>query len=85
MWRCVILVLTDDSEERIASIFRVEKSTSEEPVLPGGCILQYVHPKCRLTPGLYSTTSQKTTFFIIVAVTVCTKANKVENFDIRYL
>jgi hypothetical protein len=35
MWRCVNIVLTDISEERIASIFRVEekrgKSASEEP------------------------------------------------------
>jgi hypothetical protein len=31
MWRRVDLVWTDISEERIASIFRVEKSASEEP------------------------------------------------------
>jgi hypothetical protein len=31
MWRRVDIVLTDVSEERIASIFRIEKSTSEEP------------------------------------------------------
>jgi hypothetical protein len=31
MWRRVNLVLTDVSEERIASIFWVEKSTSKEP------------------------------------------------------
>jgi hypothetical protein len=31
MWRCVDLVSTDVSEEHIASIFRAEKSTSEEP------------------------------------------------------
>jgi hypothetical protein len=31
MWRCVDIVLTDVSEERIASILRVEKSTSGEP------------------------------------------------------
>jgi hypothetical protein len=32
MWRRVDIVLTDVSEERIASIFRVEeKSASEEP------------------------------------------------------
>jgi hypothetical protein len=30
MWRRVVLVWTDVSEERIASIFRVEKSASEE-------------------------------------------------------
>jgi hypothetical protein len=31
MWRRVDLVWTDVSEERIASILRVEKSASEEP------------------------------------------------------
>jgi hypothetical protein len=31
MWRRVDLVWTDVSEERIASMFRVEKSASEEP------------------------------------------------------
>jgi hypothetical protein len=31
MWPCVDLVLTDVTEERIASIFRVEKSASGEP------------------------------------------------------
>jgi hypothetical protein len=41
MWHCVGLVLTDVSEERIASIFRVEKSASEEPVWPGGCRLSH--------------------------------------------
>jgi hypothetical protein len=38
---CVGLVLTDVSEERIASIFRVEKSASEEPVRAGGCRLSH--------------------------------------------
>jgi hypothetical protein len=38
MWRRVDLVnWTDVSEERIASIFRVEKSASEEPAWAGGC------------------------------------------------
>jgi hypothetical protein len=41
MWRCVGLVLSDVSEEDIASIFRVEKSASKEPVRAGGCSLQY--------------------------------------------
>jgi hypothetical protein len=31
MWRRVYVVPTDISEERIASIFRIEKSASEEP------------------------------------------------------
>jgi hypothetical protein len=35
MWRRVDLVWTDVSEERIASIFRVEKSASEEPAWDG--------------------------------------------------
>jgi hypothetical protein len=33
------LVWTDVSEERVASIFRVEKPASEEPALAGGCRL----------------------------------------------
>jgi hypothetical protein len=37
MWRSVYLVWTDVSEERISSIFRVEKSASEEPAWAGGC------------------------------------------------
>jgi hypothetical protein len=37
MWRSVDLVWTDVSEERISSIFRVEKSASEEPAWAGGC------------------------------------------------
>jgi hypothetical protein len=36
MWRRVDLVWTDVSEERIASIFRVEKSVSEEPEWASG-------------------------------------------------
>jgi hypothetical protein len=31
MWRRVVLLLTDVSEEHIATIFRVEKSASDEP------------------------------------------------------
>jgi hypothetical protein len=41
MWRCVCLVLNDVSEERIASIFRIEKSVSEEPAWAGGCRLSH--------------------------------------------
>jgi hypothetical protein len=37
VWRCVDLASTDVSEERIASIFRVEKSASGEPAWAGGC------------------------------------------------
>jgi hypothetical protein len=37
MWLRVDLVWTDVSEERIASIFRVEKSAGEEPAWAGGC------------------------------------------------
>jgi hypothetical protein len=36
MWRRVDLVWTDVSEERIASVFRVEKCASEEPTWAGG-------------------------------------------------
>jgi hypothetical protein len=37
MWRRVDLGWTNVSEERITSIFRVEKSASEEPAWAGGC------------------------------------------------
>jgi hypothetical protein len=39
MCRCVDFALTDVSEERIASIFRVEKLASGEPASAGGCRL----------------------------------------------
>jgi hypothetical protein len=39
MWRHVDLVWTDVSEEHIASVFRLEKSTSEEPARVGGKIV----------------------------------------------
>jgi predicted transcriptional regulator len=45
MWHLVDMVLTDVSEERIASIFRVEgkirKSASEETVRTGASTLKY--------------------------------------------
>jgi hypothetical protein len=37
MWSRVDLAWTKVSEERTASIFRVEKSASEEPAWAGGC------------------------------------------------
>jgi hypothetical protein len=39
MWRCVDPWLPDVSEERIASIFRVEKSVNGESASAGGCRL----------------------------------------------
>jgi hypothetical protein len=41
MWRCVGLVLTDVSEELIASIFRVAKFACEALALAGGCRLSH--------------------------------------------
>jgi hypothetical protein len=41
MWRRVDLLWTQVSEERIASIFRVEKLASEEPVWAGGWRLSH--------------------------------------------
>jgi hypothetical protein len=35
MWRCVDLALADVSEERIASIFKIEKSANGEPASAG--------------------------------------------------
>jgi hypothetical protein len=45
MWILVDLVCTDISEERIASIFRVEESASEEQAWESGCRLTH-HSKC---------------------------------------
>jgi hypothetical protein len=80
MWRHVNLVWTDVSEERIASIFRVEKSASEEPVcshlltlVPHSRIFlpwrwrRYIPPKCRFAHDLHGAISQKTAFFLFKA------------------
>jgi hypothetical protein len=59
MWHSVDLVWTNVLEERVASIFRVEKSVSEEPTWAGGC---------SHTQDICGATSQKTAFFIVTAV-----------------
>jgi hypothetical protein len=41
MWRHVDLVCSDVSKEHIASIFRAEKSASEELAWVGGCRLSH--------------------------------------------
>jgi hypothetical protein len=48
MWRRLDLVWTDVPEKRIASIFMVEKSASEEPTWAGGCRLSHQSKTCRL-------------------------------------
>jgi hypothetical protein len=74
MWHRVDLVWTEVSGERIASIFRVEKSAREEPAWAGGCSLlrwrwrRYVPPKHLLIQNLHAAISQKTAFFIVTAV-----------------
>jgi hypothetical protein len=68
IWRCVDILLTDVSEEHIASMFRVGKSTSEELAWARGCSLGYVPPKRLFTQYLHGVTSQKTAFFIVTAV-----------------
>jgi hypothetical protein len=72
MWGCVDLVWTDILEERITSIFRAEKSASEEAAGAGGCRpwrwRRYVPPTSRFTLDLHSATSQKTAFFNISVV-----------------
>jgi hypothetical protein len=54
----VDVVLTDVSEERIASIFRVKGK------------IRKGYTKRRLTPHLHGATSQKTAFFIFFFVVV---------------
>jgi hypothetical protein len=74
MWCRVDLVWTDVSEERIAFIFRVEKSTSEEPAWAGGCsqpedggdmFLQNVG-----SHDIRGTISQKMAFFMFTTVKI---------------
>jgi hypothetical protein len=50
MWRCVDLVLSDVSEEHIASIFRVEKSASEEAAWTGGSSANVGSHKIYMSP-----------------------------------
>jgi hypothetical protein len=68
MCRHVDLVWIDVSEECIVSIFREEKSASEEPASAGGCSLWYVPPKRPFTQDLHGAITQKTAFFIVTAV-----------------
>jgi hypothetical protein len=70
MWRRVDIVRTDVSEERIASIFSVEKSAREEPAwavcsckfLPWRW-MRYALPKRQFTQDLHGATCQRTAFF----------------------
>jgi hypothetical protein len=50
MGRHVDLVWTDVSEERIASIFRVEESASEEPAWAGGSCVPILLTSSRWSP-----------------------------------
>jgi hypothetical protein len=52
LWRRVVLVWADVSEERIASIFRVENSASEEPAWAGGCSVGQLRAP-RVLPGTW--------------------------------
>jgi hypothetical protein len=76
MWRCGDLTLTDVSEECIASIF-----SHLLTLVPRSRIFlpwrwrRYVPPKRRLTQDLHSATFQKTTFFIVTAVTTSNLTN----------
>jgi hypothetical protein len=74
MWHRVD-VLTDVSEERIASIFRVEgkiRKFADEDTVRTVTSRRYVPPKRRLTPHLHGATSQKNAFFILILSTqVC--------------
>jgi hypothetical protein len=80
MWVCVVVVSTDVSEERNASIFRVVKNPqSEEPAWADGYRLSHqsfstlkmeasIPPKRRFIQNLHSATSQNTAFFNVKIV-----------------
>jgi hypothetical protein len=80
MWRRVELVWTDVSEERIASIFMVEKSANEEPAWTGGC------PSAQCSPTVCSSQAQWS--FVILLFNITKKYSKStcrENGPIRTL
>jgi hypothetical protein len=62
IWRRVVLVLTEVSEECFASIFRVENPRAKNQHE------QVAADKSMFTKELHGTTSQKTAFFIITAL-----------------
>jgi hypothetical protein len=69
MWRRVDIVWTYISEECITSIFRVEKSASEEPAWAVAADWATSRKLLSaITQDLHGTTSQKTAFFIVTAV-----------------
>jgi hypothetical protein len=74
MWLSVGLVRTGVSEERIAFIFRVEKSASSllPPAHDGSSLADFstlkMEAKRGFTQDLHCATSQKTAFFIVTAV-----------------
>jgi hypothetical protein len=80
MWYRIDLVWTDASEERIASIFRIEKSAAVSihllTLVPSSRIFlfwrwrRYLPPELRFTEDLHGATSQKTAFFIVTAVKI---------------
>jgi hypothetical protein len=57
IWRRIDLVWTDVSEERIASILRVEKSASLEPAWAGGCRLDNFDCWLSLQPPTHASSS----------------------------
>jgi hypothetical protein len=81
MWRRVDLVSIDVLEEPITSIFRVEKSASEEPAWADGYRLRNVPPKRRSTQDLHGATSQKTEFFIVTDVKISNFTNYIWLFQ----
>jgi hypothetical protein len=75
MWRRVDIVLTDVSEEHIASIFRVAAVTCSRWFFAHRILIPwrwrwYIALKRRLTQYLHGLTSQKTAFFIVTAVKI---------------
>jgi hypothetical protein len=68
MWHHVEVVLTNVSEECIASIFKVEGEKIRKPAREASVRDFKVPPKRRLTPLLHGATSQKNAFFIVTAV-----------------
>jgi hypothetical protein len=71
VWYHIDLVWTDVSETRIASIFRVEKSASEEPAWAGGCSILYSHRRENLKS--YTNISVRNIHWISIMPWWCTR------------
>jgi hypothetical protein len=71
MWRRVDLMWSDVSEAYIASLFRVEKSASEEPAWAGGCRQSWPYRDLNSDPLVVQPIASRYTDWAIGALSLC--------------